>query len=88
MIEMGAAVGIVADVVDAVRWKVTGVVWRSAKTHGSKNAHVVVYIMEVELLTGESRSPSRQSDEVLTSCPVVWIVHLLVFRRGKTAEVT
>ena len=55
MIEMGAAFGIVADVVDAVRWKITGVVWLSAKTHGSTNAHVVVYIMEVELLTGESQ---------------------------------
>lgn len=55
MIEIGAAVGIVADVVDAVRWRITGVVWLMARTHGSTNAHFGMYIMEVELLTGESQ---------------------------------
>lgn len=53
MIEIGSAVGIVADVVDAVRWKVISVLWLEAKTHGSTNAHVGVYMMDVELLTGE-----------------------------------
>jgi len=55
MIEIGAAVGIVADVVDAVRWRVTGAVCLLARTHGSTNAHVGVYMKEVELLTGETQ---------------------------------
>ena len=58
-IDIGAADGIVENVRFASRWRVKGVMlWLVARTHGSLNVHVGVYITVVSVLKWEEEDMS------------------------------